>query len=194
MTAAFSNGRRGLLSLIACMVGALIGFQSLNAHNLNQRTNYLVFDDVTLDMIKARAKAGQQLLRAGDTVGLVLKATPDVGTPTGAGAYSTFFVPVGTQVVGAQYGYINNKGKFVPIAMKGQSILSLGAGSSGAKAQSALKGLELGPNIVGQKTFAVDGSTGLMRGTMAGVYADTGIFYSTDPKTVWRSWVTTGVP
>lgn len=85
MTAAFSNGRRGLLSLIACMVGALIGFQSLNAHNLNQRTNYLVFDDVTLDMIKARAKAGQQLLRAGDTVGLVLKATPDVGTPTGAG-------------------------------------------------------------------------------------------------------------
>ncbi|MEZ5384331.1 MAG: SdrD B-like domain-containing protein [Prosthecobacter sp.] len=192
MAAAGSSIRRGLLALIACMVGVLGSFQRLNAHNLNQRTNYLVFDDVTLDMIKARAKAGQQLLRAGDTIGLVLKATPDSGTPTGAGGYSTFFVPVGTQVVGAQYGYIDSKGKFVPIAMKGQSILSLGDGSISAKSQSALKGLELGPNIVGQKSFAVDSNSGVMRGTMAGVYADTGIFYSTDPKTVWQSWVTTG--
>ena len=29
---------------------------------------------------------------------------------------------------------------------------------------------------------------GLHRGTIAGVYADTGIFYSTDPDTVYRSW------
>ncbi|MDP1587820.1 MAG: SdrD B-like domain-containing protein, partial [Prosthecobacter sp.] len=161
------------------------------AHNLNQRTNYLVFDQETMAMIQQRAKAGQQLLRAGDTIGLVIKATPDVGTPTGAGGYSTFFIPVGTQVVGAQYGYIDSKGAFVTIPMKGQSILALGDGSEGSKTSSSLIGLQLGPNITGQTSLVVS-STGAHRGTMAGVYADTGIFYSTDPKTVWQSWVMSG--
>ena len=31
-------------------------------------------------------------------------------------------------------------------------------------------------------------ATGLHRGTIAGVYGDTGIFYSTDPDTSYGSW------
>ena len=177
---------------VARVLGALILLGSASAHNLNQRADYIGFDDETLARMKARQAAGQALIQTGDIVGLIMKATPSVGTPTGAGGYSTFFVPVGTQVVGAQYGRIDGTGKFVPIAMKGQSLLALGDGSVGAKAQTGLKGLEFGPNIIGQKGFAVDSSTGLMRGTMAGVYSDTGIFYSTDPKTAWQSWTSTG--
>ncbi|HCN77498.1 MAG TPA: hypothetical protein DIT13_09940, partial [Verrucomicrobiales bacterium] len=163
----------------------------LEAHNLNHRINYVAFDHETMEMIKARAKAGQQLLRANDIVGLVMKATPDVGTPTGAGGYSTFFIPVGGQVVGAHYGFLNKNGEFVITPMKGQSILALGDGSSGSKSSPQLVGLQLGPNITGQTSLVVDNS-GAHRGTMAGLYSDTGIFYSTDPATVWMSWATGG--
>jgi len=175
-----------LFGLIFC------AFETAEAHNLNQRMDYIGFDPETLARMQQRQAAGQALIQAGDVVGLILKATPSVGTPTGAGGYSTFFVPVGSQLVGAQYGRIDPNGNFVPMPMKGQSILALGDGSVGAKAQNALKGLELGPNILGDKAYTVDSSTGLMRGTMAGVYSDTGIFYSTDPKTAWQSWVTMG--
>ena len=34
----------------------------------------------------------------------------------------------------------------------------------------------------------VDAATGLHRGTISGVYGDTGIFYSTDPDTAYGSW------
>ena len=162
------------------------------AHNLDQRADYIGFDHDTLKTMQKRQARGEPLIREGDVVGLVLKATPTVGTPTGAGGYSTFFVPVGSQVVGAHYGRVDSSGKFVPLPMKGQSILALGDGSVGAKSQIALKGLELGPNILGDKAYAVDSNNGLMRGTMAGVYSDTGIFFSTDPKTAWQSWATTG--
>jgi len=172
--------------------GALIFQGSAVAHNLDQKADYIGFDQETLNRMQQRQAAGQPLIQTGDVVGLIVKATPSVGTRTGAGGYSTFFVPVGSQVVGAHYGRIDATGNFVPMAMKGQSILALGDGSVGAKAQNGLKGLELGPNILGDKSYTVDSTSGLMRGTMAGVYSDTGIFYSTDPKTAWQSWVTTG--
>lgn len=161
-------------------------------HNLDQHADYIGFDQDTLLRMQTRQANGEALIQEGDIVGLVIKATPTVGTPTGAGGYSTFLIPVGSQVVGAQYGRVDQSGKFVTIPMKGQSILALGDGSVGAKAQISLKGLELGPNILGDKAYTVDSSSGLMRGTMAGVYSDTGIFFSTDPKTAWQSWVTTG--
>ena len=166
------------LFTIALLFGLIFcAFERAEAHNLNQRMDYIGFDPETIARMQQRQAAGQALIQAGDVVGLILKATPSVGTPTGAGGYSTFFVPVGSQLVGAQYGRIDPNGNFVPMPMKGQSILALGDGSVGAKAQNALKGLELGPNILGDKAYTVDSSTGLMRGTMAGVYADTGIFY-----------------
>lgn len=177
---------------IAAWLPLLLIWGTAMAHNLNQRADYIGFDQQTLARMQQRQAAGRPLIQTGDVVGLILKATPSVGTPTGAGGYSTFFIPVGTQVVGAQYGRIDSKGAFVVMPMKGQSILALGDGSVGAKAQAALKGLELGPNIIGEKAFTVDGATGLMRGTMAGVYSDTGIFYSTDPKTAWQSWANMG--
>ena len=161
------------------------------AHNLDMRTDYLGFDKETLDMCSARSAAGQALIQPGDTIGLVMKATPNLGTPTGAGGYSTFFVPVGSQVVNAEYGRLDSTGAFVPMAVKGQSILALGDGARGAKKTTGLIGLTLGPNINGQTASAVD-SSGYANGTMVGVYSDTGIFYSTDPKTAWQSWVRTG--
>ena len=102
----FRLGRKAIVAL-----GALILLGSASAHNLNQRADYIGFDDATLARMKTRQAAGQALIQTSDIVGLIMKATPSVGTPTGAGGYSTFFVPVGTQVVGAQYGRIDGTGK-----------------------------------------------------------------------------------
>ncbi|MBK8035789.1 MAG: DNRLRE domain-containing protein [Verrucomicrobiaceae bacterium] len=182
--------RRGRKVVTA--LGALILLGSASAHNLNQQADYIAYDDDTLKLMQKRQKAGQPLIQVGDVVGIIMKATPTVGTPTGAGGYSTFFIPVGTQVVGAEYGRLDNKGSFKAMPMKGQSLSALGDGARGSSSQSALKGLELGPNVLGAKAYAVDSSSGRMRGTITGVYSDTGIFYSTDPKTAWQSWVNTG--
>jgi len=59
----------------------------------------------------------------------------------------------------------------------------------GAKSTAELIGLPaVGPNINGVTENPVVPTDGTHRGTIAGVYGDTGIFYSTDPDTAWGSW------
>lgn len=161
------------------------------AHNLDQRNVHIAFDPNTLDMWASRAAGGSNLVQAGDVLGIVLKSTPGPGTLTGVGGYMTFYIPPGTQVVGADYVRPDSSGGYVSIPIKGQSIIAIGDGSIGSKTTSQLVGLTLGPNINGVTAQAVD-STGLHNGTIAGVYADTGIFYSTDSRTIYNSWVDSG--
>ncbi len=73
--------------------------------------------------------------------------------------------------------------------MKGQSPIAIGDGPIGAKITSQLIGMApVGPNINGVTSDPVVPASGLHRGTIAGVYGDTGIFYSTDPDTSFGSW------
>lgn len=144
-------------------------------------------------MVQSRAEAGQPLMKAGDTVGIILKANPTNGTKTGAGGYSTFFIPVGTQIVGAEYGVVQDGGDFRALPMKGQSILTHGRDPNDPGAPNELRGYVVGPNILGVSSqMAETTSSGFCWGTLAGLYADTGIFYSTDPATAWQSWATSG--
>ncbi len=171
----------------------LIGASTIQAHNLDMLINYLVFDKETIQMVQERAAAGQPLMRAGDIVGVIMKATPNQGTKTGAGGYSTFFVPVGSQIVGAEYGVLRDNGLFQSLPMKGQSILRHARNPSDPGAPQPMRGYVLGPNFLGQSAMvAENNSAGYCRGTLAGLYADTGIFYSTDPATAWQSWVNGG--
>lgn len=169
----------------------LFGGATSWSHNLDMQINYLIFDKETTALVQSRAAANQPLMQAGDTVGVILKATPNAGTKTGAGGYSTFFVPVGSQIVGAEYGVVQDNGTFQPLAMKGQSPLVHGQGPIDVQAPASLAGFTLGPNVLGVSSLSVD----LKRipwGTLAGLYGDTGIFYSTDPATAWQSWVNSG--
>lgn len=161
------------------------------AHNLDQRNVHVSFDQSTLDQWASRASGGMGLVQAGDIVGIILKSTPGPGTLTGVGGYMTFYIPSGTQIVGADYIRPDNTGAFISVPIKGQSIIAIGDGSVGSKSTSQLVGLALGPNINNVTAQAVD-STGLHNGTIAGVYADTGIFYSSDPRTIYNSWVDSG--
>ena len=180
--------RRAWISLVTLLLfGGATGW----SHNLDMQINYLIFDKETTALVQSRAAANQPLMQAGDTVGVILKATPNAGTKTGAGGYSTFFVPVGSQIVGAEYGVVQDNGTFQPLSMKGQSPLVHGQGPIDVQAPVDLAGYTIGPNVLGISALSVD----LKRipwGTLAGLYGDTGIFYSTDPTTAWQSWVNSG--
>ncbi len=176
---------------LAVLVAFLASAPSLFAHYSPVIDTSLSYDAPTLQLISQRAAANQPLIQAGDTLGVVLKATPYGGTIDGVGGYMTFYVPPGMQVVGAQYvrtaGTTNDT--YYPINMKGQAAIAVGG--LDAVDIPELAGLGLGPNLLGISNAVVN-SSGLELGTISGVYGDTGIFYSTDPKTSFGSWTNSG--
>ncbi|MFT5408799.1 MAG: putative repeat protein (TIGR01451 family) [Verrucomicrobiales bacterium] len=176
------------------------GLDSVHAHNLDQRDTYIAFDTATLSVMRARHDANNAdadpgndvpLIQKNDVVGVILKSTPGPGTDTGFGGYLTFYIPEGTQVVGAAYVQPDGAGGFNTASLKGPSIAPIGSGPVGATNTPTLAGLMLGPNVLGVTAESVSGS-GKPNGTIAGVYGDTGIFYSMDPDTAWQSWTGAG--
>ncbi|MFZ2521001.1 MAG: DNRLRE domain-containing protein, partial [Anaerolineae bacterium] len=172
-----------------------------SAHNLQTRDVYAYFDLDTQTMLDARINGvgwtpPTPLLQVGDELGLVMRGVPKDGTTTGVGGYLDFYIPTGVTVLDAAYlAPVDNVSDGITgydrIPMKGQSPIAIGAGPVGAKIKTEMIGLTLGPNINGVTEATVNAS-GLMRGTIAGVYGDTGIFYATHPDTAWNTWATTG--
>ena len=167
-------GRAGkILSLLVlfAVLGTAFG------HNLNQLDTVLAFDKPTLDLMASRVGLGQPLLKAGDTVGVILKSTPGPGTATGAGGYMTFYIPPGTQVTNAEYGYLSSTGAFIATPVKGPSIMAIGDGSLGSTATPGMIGATLpaipGIGILGQNAAGVQATpvtaAGVPSGTLAGV-------------------------
>ena len=178
-----------------------IDVPTASAHNLQTKMVYMFFDPNTQAMLDARIAgpgldaARRPYCKVGDELGIIIKVVPKDGTTTGVGGHVDFYVPNGTTVVDAAYllpGDANpgdGISGYDKVPMKGQSLIATGAGPIGAKATTQLIGLgTVGPNVLGVSTDPVVTGTGLHRGTIAGVYGDTGIFYSTDPDTSYGSW------
>ncbi len=176
--------------LVAWIFALLFLAPWISAHNLDTRSTSIQFAQDFLQLMSRRAGSAQDLMQVGDEFWVTIKTTPGPGTNTGVGGYQTFYVPDGYQVLDAAYAQassIDPRG-FVPIPMKGQSPISLGAGANGQKIGTGLTGYTYpSPNILGINEAPVT-STGLARGTLSGVYADTGIFFSTDPRTAFNSY------
>ena len=95
-----------VLSVMLLLLVNLSG--SAIAHNLDASAVYVYFDPDTQAMLDARIEAPTwtpptPLLLNGDDLGLIIKITPDNGTRTGVGGYTTFYVPNGLQVLDAAY-------------------------------------------------------------------------------------------
>lgn len=178
-----------------------------SAHNLQTKMVYMYFDPDTQTLLDNRIAGldtgypgfgpGSPLLKIGDELGLIIKVVPRDGTTTGVGGYIDFYVPDGVTVLDAAYvipgsNPADGLNGYDKVAMKGQAPIPIGAGPIGAKVKTELIGLTLGPNINGVTEKAVADGTGLMRGTVAGVYGDTGIFFSTHPDTNYNSWAESG--
>jgi uncharacterized repeat protein (TIGR01451 family) len=163
------------------------------AHNLQTRMVSMFMDPASQAILDARMAAPgwtppDPLLQAGDEIGLIIKVVPRDGTTTGVGGHIDFYVPNGVTVLDTAYVVPDGAGGFVKVAMKGQSPIAIGDGPIGAKSTAQLVGLGTNyTNFIGV-TEAPVSATGLHRGTIAGLYGDTGIFYATDPDAAYGSW------
>lgn len=166
--------------------------ETASAHNLQTEMYTMFLDQPTQALLDAKVAGGwtpgTPILSPGDQVGLIIKVIPRETTTTGVGGHIDFYVPNGTTVVDAAYLVPDGAGGFIETAMKGQSPIAIGDGPIGAKTTPELIGLgAVGPNINGVTENPVT-ATGTHRGTIAGLYGDTGIFFSTDPDTSYGSW------
>lgn len=162
--------------------------RDVSAHYLNMTQAWALMDQDTMNMIAARAAANDQpLIRSGDEITLIMKAFPSDGTTFGAGGYMSLYIPPGTQVTDVGYVFPNGSGGYNKIPVKNPSPTDDNAGDRGPDTIPQLVGVNYGPNAIGRTELAVDAG-GVTRGTLAGVMGDTGVFYSTDPRTSWDSW------
>jgi uncharacterized repeat protein (TIGR01451 family) len=178
------------IRILAAAVLLLRAVTPVVAHNLDTRATGIFFAQDFLNTMSARASANQPLVQANDEFWMLLKTTPGPGTTTGVGGYQTFYVPDGMQVMDVAYVLpdLTDPRGFRSIPMKGQSPIATGNGSISPQTTPELTGWSLpGVNGLGIKHNPVSAS-GTDRGTLAGVYADTGVFYSTDPRTVYNSY------
>ncbi len=164
--------------------------EGARAHNLDTRATSINFAKDYLNLMSQRAGSGQQPVQLGDEFWVILKTVPGPGTNVGVGGYQTFYVPNGVQIVDAAYVLPDASAStgFKAVPMKGQSPIAIGDGPIGAKVAVGLTGYHYpAPNIMGVNEAPVTAS-GISRGTIAGLYADTGIFFSTDSRTAFNSY------
>jgi uncharacterized repeat protein (TIGR01451 family) len=182
------TGSRRLLPAVAAL--AVLAGATASAHNLDTRATSINYAADYLALMSQRAGDNEPLVQVGDEFWVVIKTTPGPGTTTGVGGYQTFYVPPWARVLDAAYVLPDpsQPNGYAKIPMKGQSPIAIGAGPIGAKSTPELIGFSLpGTNGLGFVTEPVT-AAGLHRGTIAGVYADTGIFYSTDPRTAFNTY------
>ena len=186
-----NNSHRIMAALIFAAVCLAAVIPETWGHNLDQRFTYINLDPETLNIMRTRALAGEDPIQVGDELGIVMKSVPGPGTLTGVGGYLTFYLPPNEQFQVVRAEYLapdpNRPGYYIPVPIKGQSIIAVGSGPIGPASTPGLIGLNLGANINGVTEAAVT-AAGVHRGTIAGVYADTGIFFSTNSQTSWLSW------
>jgi uncharacterized repeat protein (TIGR01451 family) len=194
-----------ILALILGMAPqALPGVETptAEAHNLQTKMVYMFLDPDTQSMLDNRIAGppawtpGTPLLQVNDVIGLIIKVVPRDGTTTGVGGHIDFYVPNGATVIDTAYllpgdSVADGITGYDKVPMKGQSLIATGAGPIGAKATTQLidpTGWTGYTNILSVTETPVVPASGVHRGTIAGVYGDTGIFYSTDPDTAYGSW------
>ena len=186
---------RSTTAVVALTFTALGAPLFVYAHNLQTKMVYMFFDPNTQAMLDARIAADlpgpARCCRVSDELGIIIKVVPRDGTTTGVGGHVDFYVPNGVQVStwptccpatacgrhhrlrqGADEGSVADRHWRRPRRRQGHAALV------------GLSGTDTNINGVTERPVA---AAGLHLGTIAGVYGDTGIFFSTDPDTSYGS-------
>jgi len=116
---------------------------------------YVYFDPDTQSFLDGRIAGGwtpgTPLLQVGDELGMIIKIVPDLGTTTGVGGYTTFYVPNGLQVLDAAFllpgsNPADGITDWDKVPAKGQARMpAVGAGGGPTV---SLVGITRGPNIL----------------------------------------------
>ena len=156
------------VTLLTALCSTLLVFGSAkeaSAHSVGQTEMSMLFSPDTQRMLQARALAGGGGIQAGDIVEYVIKFTPvPNGATSGPNGYVTYYVPPNVSVVGASFVDRQPDGEFVEVTPEAPGSMPNGWGPRGQVTYTGL-------------------FTGFAQGSLSQVYADTGIFYSTDTRT-----------
>lgn len=153
--------------LLALVIGAAIApsaFQQAHADSVAQVLTAKRISQQTIDLIDPQGTPGvvgtgtNTTVMPGDILTFIIRFTPVPNAATrGLGGYITDYIPRNTEVVGARL--VDANGNTVPPHRGG--LAQDGVGPRGVRAYPAP----------------------LQNGSISQVYADTGVFFSTDPRT-----------
>jgi uncharacterized repeat protein (TIGR01451 family) len=152
--------------------------QKANAHSVAQVQTAKYFAPETVQMLTNRiTSGGTPGLRDGDVVSYIIQFNPVAnGATVGAGGYVTDYIPANTEVVDASMVQPDGAGGFVAISPGLPGPMSNGYGSKGQQTFSNW-------SVTNPLCTAANKTAINCTGSLAQVYADTGIFYSTDLRT-----------
>jgi hypothetical protein len=171
---------RALALALACSFLGATGAAFAHSVPQVQTTKFLAPESLAL--IKARAAAGQKVQVQGDILSYIIQFSPIENSATvGAGGYVTDYIPAGVEVVGAWIVDIDGQGGFRPVPPN----LPGPCPNGWTRRQHNWTGAPFSSNAYdpsGQCSAAAM-PDGKCNSSMAMTYADTGIFYSNDPRT-----------
>jgi uncharacterized repeat protein (TIGR01451 family) len=149
------------------------------AHSVGQTQTTKFLAPETVNFLVARAGAGTPGFQVGDTVSYIIQFTPVAnGASQGVAGYVTDYIPPGTEVIDASFvspsggTYINS----TP-SLPGSIDNGWGRGRNTFTGPFATNAYDT------TGLCAAAGQTNNCNGSLAQLHADTGIFYSTDPRT-----------
>jgi uncharacterized repeat protein (TIGR01451 family) len=162
--------------LVACFTGASMVW----AHSVGQvqTTKFLAPETVT--MLLGRASGSAPGLAVGDIVSYIIQFTPvNNGADIGVAGYITDYIPPGTEVVDAAIVTKDAAGNYtnIPPSFPGGIDDGWGRGQNNFLAPFNLNTYDATGRC------AAAGFTNNCNARLSQLHADTGIFYSTDPRT-----------
>jgi uncharacterized repeat protein (TIGR01451 family) len=166
--------------VVVVVLFAVVLFSSfVIAHSVGQVQTTKFFAPETVAMLQARAAAGNPGLQVGDIVSYIIQFTPveNSGATVGGGGYVTDYIPAGTEVVGAWFVQPDGSGGYNSTAPDLPGPISNGWGPRGVNSYGGtFANNSYDARCAGRPAGQCDGS-------LAQIYADTGIFFSTDSRT-----------
>ncbi len=178
--------KRGLAGC-ALGIAALLPVHTF-ADNVGQVQTTKYFAPETVALIKQRAQdkangvpGAVMGFQAGDTLNYIIQFTPVAnGGTVGAGGYITDYIPANTLVTNAQFVQPDGMGGFYQVSPPAPATMPDGWGKRALFAFTP--GWTNDPYTLNQCALAAK-TTANCAGSLAQLVADTGIFYSTDPRT-----------
>jgi large repetitive protein len=172
-----------------CITIAAISSVWVSAHSVGQVQTTKFFAPETVNLLVSRAATGTPGFVVGDTINYIIEFTPVSNSATiGAGGYITDYIPTGTEVVGAWMVQPGGTSGYTPIAPDLPGPMSNGWGASAGQRAfdtdwSNLAVLNAAGNTTKAACVAAGYTLASCNGSLAQIYADTGIFYSTNSRT-----------
>jgi uncharacterized repeat protein (TIGR01451 family) len=187
-----ANVRLGMLRLGALLTAAVFTALAL-AHNVGQVQTTKFFGPNTVKKLKANVALGVPSFQTGDLVEYIIQFSPvanGANSSFGANGYLTDYIPNGTEVVQASFvtlsGYdAAGDAIYTDVAPNLPGLMPTGWGASGQQTYAAS-----GANFNNANLYDTSGlcaaagfTAANCNGRLSELYADVGIFYSTDART-----------